>query len=228
MAPPLILDIDGTLTNEAGVFDPSLFEPIQAWPSPVILATGKAFPYPVALCHYMGIPTRVVAENGGVVCVDSTLELQGDVSRLQAAVEHLEADGIDAGWGMPDLVNRWRETEHAFARTQSLSRLESVADRYELEVIDSQYAYHLKDPRVSKGAGAKRAAAIIGFDLADAVAIGDSNNDLTLFEAVGHAIAVANANDRVKAVADEVLEHEYSVGTKHALDRLARESSEKG
>ena len=87
-APPLVLDIDGTLTDDPGALDPRAFDVLPEWPAPVVLATGKAFPYPVGLCHYLGIDKNVVAENGGVVLADETVTYTGDRERAQAVAEH--------------------------------------------------------------------------------------------------------------------------------------------
>ena len=46
------------------------------------------------------------------------------------------------------------------------------------------------------------------FDLTgcETLAIGDSDNDLKMFEFVTHAVAMKNAPDHIKAVVDEVTE----------------------
>ena len=67
MVPPLAVDIDGTLTRPDTSIDPRVINPLRDWDDPVVVATGKAFPYPVALCAFLGVPANVVAENGGVV-----------------------------------------------------------------------------------------------------------------------------------------------------------------
>ncbi len=59
-------------------------------------------------------------------------------------------------------------------------------------------------PRVSKGSGLAFVASHLGFDLARTVAFGDGENDLELLEAAGYAIAVANADERLKSRADWV------------------------
>jgi len=87
MVPPLALDIDGTLTTRDDQIDPRVFELLPEWEAPIVVATGKSFPYPVALCHFLGIPERVVAENGGVVCADGQVSFQGDRDRAEAAIE---------------------------------------------------------------------------------------------------------------------------------------------
>ncbi|MEV0651185.1 HAD family hydrolase [Phytomonospora sp. NPDC050363] len=56
----------------------------------------------------------------------------------------------------------------------------------------------------SKASGLGRVAEEYGVDPADVVAFGDSSNDLPMFAWAGHAVAMGQALDDVKAAADEV------------------------
>ncbi|WP_254809381.1 HAD-IIB family hydrolase [Natronosalvus amylolyticus] len=219
--PPLILDIDGTLTRpDRWGIDPRVFDPLWNWNGPVVFATGKAFPYPIALCHFIGIPQLVVAENGGVVYTDDSVTITADRSGTQAVVDaYLEA-GYTLGWGPEDTVNRWRETEVAISREQPAEPLREIAAELGLEVLDTGYAYHVIDPNTSKGNGVRLVAETEGFDLTNAVAVGDSINDVSTFEVVGRSFAVANADTHAKAAADEVLEAEHADGTLDVLERV--------
>ncbi|AXR82894.1 HAD-IIB family hydrolase [Natrarchaeobaculum sulfurireducens] len=219
--PPLVLDIDGTLTRpDTWGIDPRVFDPLHEWNGPVVLATGKAFPYPVALCHFAGIPERVVAENGGVVYTGDEVFYTADREAAQAVVEEYRAAGHSLGWGEADTVNRWRETEIAINLEQPIDPLCEIAAAYGLEVIDTGYAYHVKDPAQNKGDGVERIADHVGFDPADAVAVGDSINDVSTFDVVGRSFAVANADDAARAAADEVLEAVHADGTLSVLERI--------
>ncbi|WP_276254262.1 HAD-IIB family hydrolase [Halomontanus rarus] len=219
--PPLILDIDGTLTRPEGWgIDPRIFDPLHEWDAPIVVATGKAFPYPIALCHFLAIPELVVAENGGVVYTGDDVTFTADRAAAQAVIEEYRAAGYGPGWGADDTVNRWRETEIAVNLEQPLGPLEEIADDYGLEVIDTGYAYHLKDPTVNKGQGVLAMAEAVGIDLAAAVAVGDSINDVSTFEVVGSSFAVANADDAAKDAADEVLEEAHADGTLAVLERV--------
>jgi phosphoglycolate phosphatase (TIGR01487 family) len=222
MTPPLVLDIDGTLTSSAGGIDPRAFETLQAWDAPVVLATGKAFPYPVALCHFLAIPEQVIAENGGVVYADDTVTVTADdPERPRAAAAAFVDRGGDLGWGDADTVNRWRETEVAVRRDADEALLRTVAAEFDLDVVDTGYAYHLKSPDVEKGQGVRAVAETLGLDLAACVAVGDSENDVSTFEAVGRSFAVANADDRARAAADVVTEGAHMDGTLEALAACA-------
>ncbi len=219
--PPLVLDIDGTLTRPDGWgIDPRLFDPLLEWDAPIVLATGKAFPYPVALCHFLGVPEYVIAENGGVVYTGEAVEITADRQAAQAVADAYREAGYSLGWGPENTVNRWRETEIAVDRDQPREPLEALARQHGLEVIDTGYALHVKDPAIQKGVGLRSIAEHIAIDLDDCVAIGDSINDVSTFEAVGRSFAVANADEAAKAAADEVLDRVHADGTLSVLDRF--------
>jgi phosphoglycolate phosphatase (TIGR01487 family) len=224
MAPPLVLDIDGTMTRPDDSIDPRFFDVLPAWNGPVVLATGKSFPYPVALCHFMTIPYNVIAENGGIVIVGDEVAENGDGEAARRVAEEYVAAGYDLGWGRSDLTNRWRETEVAVARDQPLGPLEELAAEHGLEVVDTGYAYHVKSPGLEKGRGLKSVARLLDRDPTEFVAIGDSENDVSTFGVAGESYAVANADHKAKQAADVVLEESYSEATLSVLDELrARE-----
>ena len=217
MVPPLALDIDGTLTTPEGTIAPRAFPLLAAWEAPVVLATGKAFPYPVALCQFVGIPERVIAENGGVALADGHLDYAGDPERVDAAIEAFEERGGDLGWDGVDTVNRWRETEVAVSLTADEELLREVAAEFDLSLVDSGYAYHLKSPDASKGAALTDVAETLGHDPGEFVAVGDSENDASTFAVADESYAVANADETAKRAADRVLDRGYADGTLDAL-----------
>jgi hypothetical protein len=217
MVPPLALDIDGTLTTPTGALDPRVFSVVPAWEAPVVLATGKSFPYPVALCHYLDVPPLVVAENGGVVCTGEEVRYQGNRDQADAATREFRDRGGDLGWGPLDFTNRWRETEVAAAIDADEALLREVAAEYGLEVVDTGYAYHVKTPGVEKGDGLREVATALGRDADAFVAVGDSENDASTFRVAGRSFAVANADETAAEAADEVTDAGFMTGTIEAL-----------
>jgi len=218
--PPLALDIDGTLTTPEHTIDPRVFRVLPEWPAPVVLATGKSFPYPIALCHFVGIPERVIAENGGVVCVDERVRIEGDVERVVAAAEAFRERGGELGWGDANTPNRWRETEVAARVTADEALLREVAEEFGLAFLDTGYAYHLTDPNVSKGNGLREAASILDRDPGAFVAVGDSMNDASTFAVAGESYALANADRVATDAADIVVDTGYMDGTMAVLADL--------
>ena len=60
------------------------------------------------------------------------------------------------------------------------------------------------NPGVSKASGLQRLAHALGIDIADTMAIGDSDNDLPMLKAAGCSIAMGNALPSVREVCDYV------------------------
>ncbi|KAA9396069.1 phosphoglycolate phosphatase [Haloarcula sp. CBA1130] len=220
MVPPVAIDIDGTMTTPDGGIDPQLFQALQDWPEPVVVATGKAFPYPVALCEFLGLPTRVVAENGGVACTEDSLAILGNGEAARNAVSEFESEGHDIQRGENDLHNRWRETEVSVATSVAFSTLSEFAEKHGQTVVDTGYSYHVKSPELSKADGLAYVAEELGRKPDDFVAVGDSENDTEMFRACKHSFAVSNADAAAEAAADEVTDASFAAGTTEALETL--------
>ncbi|AZQ14212.1 HAD-IIB family hydrolase [Halorubrum sp. PV6] len=225
MVPPLALDIDGTLTTASGRIDARVFELLPDWDAPIVFATGKSFPYPVALAHFLGRAETVIAENGGVVHVDGETTVLGDPTASRAVVEAFRERGGDPIWGPEDTVNRWRETEVAVSLDADESLLRAAAaSTDDVEVVDTGYAYHVKSTGVSKGRALERVADALGLDPGAFVAVGDSENDASTFAVAGESYAVANADETARDAADTVVSASYMDGTAGVLADLRKRS----
>ena len=59
-------------------------------------------------------------------------------------------------------------------------------------------------PGVSKASALVKLAEILDIDISETMAIGDANNDLPMLKAAGFSVAMGNATDDVKAIANAV------------------------
>jgi len=220
VTPPLVVDIDGTLTDESRAVDSRVFPVLAEWPEPVVIATGKAMPYPIGLCEFTGIDYTVIAENGGVVFVEETGELQlaGDHEACLTVADAYRELGHELGFGEIDLANRWRETEVVVDLDQPVEPLERLAEEVGLVVLDTGFAYHVTDPSVDKGTGLEAVCAELDREPEEFLAVGDSENDAEAFEVAGEAVAVANAQQVAKERADRVTDASYADGFLEAVD----------
>jgi Cof subfamily protein (haloacid dehalogenase superfamily) len=71
---------------------------------------------------------------------------------------------------------------------------------------------------VSKGSALQSIAREYGFDLADAMYVGDSDNDLSALKIVGHPVAMGNAAEEVSRVATLRVGHVDAGGLAEALN----------
>ena len=220
MNPPLAIDIDGTMSREDRSIEGRIFDALRDWDGTIVVATGKAVPYPIALCEYIGIDILVVAENGGVIVHNNDLIPTYDLSPLHDFDKAFRGDGHDYGWPGSDLVNRWRQTEIAASHSVSLDLLKKYASQFDLSVVDSNYAYHIGPSDVDKGVGLRVISKRLGLNPTDFISIGDSENDIPLFLVTGNSYAVSNAPLSVQAVANNVTTLPSASGLLEVLSSL--------
>ena len=85
------------------------------------------------------------------------------------------------------------------------------------------YFLEFASPDVTKAAGLQFVAEHVGFTREQTVAFGDGENDIELVEWAGYGVAVANAHERVKEVADFVCPSVDEQGVAQVLEAfLAR------
>lgn len=72
-----------------------------------------------------------------------------------------------------------------------------------MQTADNLYEY--MDPRINKGFGIEKACEHYGITPDHVVAFGDAENDEAMIETVGLGVAMANASDELKKIADVVL-----------------------
>lgn len=72
----------------------------------------------------------------------------------------------------------------------------------------------------NKGIAVKKLLEILGIKKEETIAIGDDNNDLSMFEQVGYKVAMGNAIDIVKENADEITLSNDEDGVAVYLEKL--------
>ncbi len=216
----IAIDIDGTITFKDRSLNCKAVEAIRKLRIPVVLATGNISCYARTTAKLIGVSDIVICENGGVVRFEYDGEdiVLGDVDECLQAAEYLknffEVEFLDSDY---------RKSEVCLRRKFDLEEGREILrkggfDRVRL--IDSGFAYHIVDARVSKGKALSFISKKLGIDLKEFAAIGDSENDTDLLETVGIGIAVANADVKLKEKADIVTSKENGEGVVEALEFL--------
>lgn len=80
------------------------------------------------------------------------------------------------------------------------------------------YFVNVVDPAVSKGKALEELASFLGVGLEEVMAVGDGTNDIPLLSSAGLAVAMGNAPDALKAVADHVTADVDRGGLAAAID----------
>lgn len=215
----LAVDIDGTITGMDRRLHYGVSELLYNLEIPVVLATGNVLCYASAASKLIGLEGKVIGENGGV------LQLAFDTNPyISDSIEECEAafDLLSSNFDLVRLDSHLRKTEITLRRSVPVEELQETlsGSNYNVEIIDTGFAIHIKSRDINKGTGLARMAELMGLKTKDFVAIGDSVNDIEMCEAAGFSVAVGNASDELKRISDMATYSSFGDGAQEALERL--------
>jgi Cof subfamily protein (haloacid dehalogenase superfamily) len=102
----------------------------------------------------------------------------------------------------------------------AIQRLPQQArDNYTI-LKSAPYYLEILDSRVNKGQGVKMLADKLGLAREEVMAIGDQENDLAMIEYAGTGVAMGNAIDSVKKIAQFITKTNMEDGVAHAIEEL--------
>jgi phosphoglycolate phosphatase len=215
----IVVDIDGTITCENRELHLGAIKKIRSLKVPVVLATGNILCYARTTSRLIGLDGAVIAENGGAITV--RYDLQGT---FETSLEECEKaySFLSKHFKLTKLDPFYRQTEIALRRDFDLNKARALLENqsFDIEMVDTKYAIHIKSTKINKGVGLQKLASLMGLETEDFVAIGDSANDVEMFEVSGFGIAVANGDERIKEAANYVTEASFGDGAVEAIEFL--------
>lgn len=211
------VDIDGTLTDENRKLNleaVSKLRKIEGMGVPVILATGNILCITEAAALFIGTSGFLIAENGGVIRNRNTDEViyLGDIKKVEEAYKHLSRKLNVRKVSRSEM----RKTEIAIYRDVDVADIRRELRDFDVEVLDTKFAIHIKDPAVSKGKALRKVAAMLGIDVKDILAVGDSENDRSMLACAGYSISVGEKS--LGDVSDFITERRLGDGANQALE----------
>lgn len=87
--------------------------------------------------------------------------------------------------------------------------------------------YDVANIESSKGNAIEKFCRRLNINLKDTIAIGDGENDISMFKVVGYSVVMKNANDTVKKYADEITASNKDDGVAVFLEKLLRITRER-
>lgn len=223
----IAVDIDGTLTDKSRRICISAIEAIRKVEDkniPVIIVTGNVFFYAYATAILVGCSGGLVAENGGVISRmvnnKEKMEVIGDINKAKNAYNYLLSKKSFENKLEKVDDSHSRVSEIAFYRTIDEKILKNELKDFDVEVYDTQFALHLTDPNVNKGSSLKIVAGSQNINTDEVLAIGDSENDLEFLKVARYKVAVANADESLKKIADHVTTKPYGDGVAEVINKF--------
>ncbi|KON89577.1 hypothetical protein AF332_23955 [Sporosarcina globispora] len=152
-------------------------------------------------------------------------DLDKDMKELVAEAERqFDQFGYVFVESYQDILRQAEEFNNILACSFDKMKLEEAWNQFktidELMVVSSaDHNIEITNKGASKGMALEKLAFMLNGTLDRAMAIGDSNNDLSMFEKVGCSVAMGNAKDEIKAVCTMTTLTNVENGVAHALNR---------
>ena len=105
--------------------------------------------------------------------------------------------------------------------TESRARTVERLKGYNLQMVFAETtALESSPPSITKAAGLVELCKYLNIDIADTVAIGDAPNDIEILQTAGYAVAMGNASDNIKQMADFVTADNDHDGVLAAINKI--------
>ncbi|WP_082053014.1 Cof-type HAD-IIB family hydrolase [Gordoniibacillus kamchatkensis] len=233
------LDMDGTLLNEEKQISAenraAIFAALDAGVT-VMVSTGRGVQSASPYIEELGLATPIVAVNGSEVWKSPKELLQRvllPTSELKAmhqmAVEldtwywAYAVEGIFNKDGWTESVDdiRWLKFGYYTEEEAKLAHIRQTLESWgTLEITNSHPCNLELNPKgISKASGIRAVCDMLGIEMDEVIAMGDSENDLSMIREAGLGVAMGNAQESVKAAADIVT----VTNDEHGVAKVIRE-----
>lgn len=216
-------DIDGTITVDRSTTKVDLdavkyMSLLEEKGVLVVLVSSNALPLVVGLKKYFGLKGPCIGESGSLVYFDGKVYSLTRITCSEAARELVEkfSSCIEHSW-----QNKFRIHDYALKVKKNCIKLidevmikinDLLRNKYPCKASYSGYAIHITPIDVSKAKALRFITEKLGVDMDEVVAIGDSVMDIDMVKEAGLGVAVANADEELKSVADFVTSQNSSKG----------------
>jgi HAD superfamily hydrolase (TIGR01484 family) len=218
----LALDLDGTLLTD----DKKITENTKYWIQQaqeagitVIFATGRGWQNAVMYWEELGLTGPMVLVNGADLrkspdepWIQHVISKE-EIRRLhELAVHHdarfwgysMESFTRDKEWTDEMLEREWLKFGIRHEDPETLQTMWNTVESWgTLEITQSTPVnMEISVKGVTKETGVRRVCQLLGIGMEEVAAAGDSMNDMYLLQAAGLGVAMGNADETVKSIAD--------------------------
>ncbi|MNI32895.1 Sugar phosphatase YidA [compost metagenome] len=218
----IALDMDGTLLNNKQEISPENRAAIHAAYAAgaiVILSTGRGFQSALPYASDLGLDTPMVTVNGSEVWKSPKELLKRDLLSPQLVLDmHEIANNFDTWWwayAVDGIYNRDIPYEDAYSKqwlkfgyytedAKALPQIRRMIEEWDqLEITNSHPCNLELNPKgVNKATGVREVCKLLGIEMSQVIAMGDSENDIAMIREAGLGVAMGNAQEEVKRIAD--------------------------
>jgi hydroxymethylpyrimidine pyrophosphatase-like HAD family hydrolase len=217
----IVTDFDRTITDEPAKpeFDPSdidagLLDELKSLGLDLFLATGRSIYYVRELCQKFKVWKCVIAENGAVIYLPSlkkTITINTvHMAKARRIIRNLNLPNTVIG----KVITSNRAEDEEIIR-QKLGKLINYVD-----FVKNVDEIMIVPRNVTKGLGLKLAMQYLNSDMNKSIIVGEGENDIDMFMDPGFKVALANADEKLKKLANQVTEKPATQGVRELIEKL--------
>jgi phosphoglycolate phosphatase (TIGR01487 family) len=221
----IAMDFDGTIRSPGGAVATDLLTQLGALRRTgikLILATGRALP-DLRLLVDVELFDALVVENGAALVIDGLWRSLAPGWWRPVRERLLRSFKTAAHEQVIISLRRERECE---ARAAIVDIDHDEGGQYLVSIEFNKESMMLVPKGVNKGSGLEAAIGALGVDARGMLAMGDGENDLSMFRVAGLRVAVRNAVPELSLEADYITLEEDGKGVSEAIERFCGPSTE--
>ncbi|MBW2974844.1 glycosyltransferase [Candidatus Woesearchaeota archaeon] len=217
----IITDLDRTITDQPPKldFDPAdydteLLKELKSLNVDLFLATGRNIHYVKKLCSRFKIWKCVIAENGAVIYFPKTRKTITTntfyMARAKRIIRGMDLPGTTIGKVIASIsIKNLSLIRKKLGKLADSVMFVKNADEIMVTPLD-----------IDKGTGVQLAMQQQNLDMDKTILIGDGENDVDMFLNPGFKIALANADKKLKQLANQVTEMPSTAGIREIIKKL--------
>ncbi len=219
----IITDLDRTIIDEPAKrefdpadFDKELLKELKRLNIDLILATGRTIKFVKKLCKKFKIWRCVVAENGAVLYfppTDKTISINTSyMKKVKKIIKDLD---------LPETTTGKIITSNRYSDKELIE--EKIGDlRENVELIQNVDELMMLPKGVDKGLGIRLAMLYMNIDIDKTIVIGDGENDVDMFLNPGFKVALENANEKLKNLANQITKYPATKGVREVIEKISK------
>ena len=216
----VILDVDGTITDQNRIISTKAIESIRAAEqngTVVSLISGNVIPVMYALKIFLGINGPVFAENGGVefnTDITPFFTIDEPMRFYKKLLELNLCEGI--------LTNAWRYCSVGyFPKDEKVDKIYELSKGYNVELTDSGFSWHILNRGQNKGYAIRKLIEEFSLSPDKILVCGDSLNDIPMFSLPVKKAVPNNARLELKSMANYISPKDHGDGIADILSRIS-------
>lgn len=235
------LDLDGTLlTEEKTISEENRAAILAAHDAgvTVMFSTGRGIQNCQAYAEELGLKSPLVTVNGsevwkapGELLERHTLDTEL-IRRMHALAIHYDTwfwaycvkEIYNKEHWLPEAeidAQQWLKFGYYIENEESLAAIRRELESWDKLEITNSHPFNIEvNPKgISKASGLRQVCAMLGIEMSQVIAMGDSLNDVAMIREAGLGVAMGNAQEEVKRLADAVT----GTNEEHGVAQIIRE-----